>query len=114
MLVFFFLVNDNARMTFDARVCMLCYSNHVLFFNPIMKLKECPIFYYKTSGIICLRKHIEADNFKNLNFFSKKFVLKFKEILKVNLLKKKKICQVCPFYLFIIPKESFKKDNMEQ
>jgi hypothetical protein len=79
-----------------------------------MKLKECPIFYYKTSGIKCLRKHIEVDNLKKLNFFSKKFGLKFKEIKKVNLLKKKKICQVHPFYLLILPKESFKKDNVEQ
>jgi hypothetical protein len=60
--------------------CMLCYSNNVFFFNLIMKLKEGPIFYYKTCGITFLKKHIEVDNFRILIFFLKKSVLKFNEI----------------------------------
>ncbi len=52
-----FYVNDNVKMMFDALQIMhyiLCYSNHVLSFNPIMKLRNNLTFCYKTSGI-CLR-----------------------------------------------------------
>jgi hypothetical protein len=54
-----------------------------------MKLKEGPKFYYKTSGITCLRKHIEVDNFKILIFFKEVWFFEMKRKLKSQLVIKK-------------------------
>jgi hypothetical protein len=63
-------VNDNVKVTFDTPQIMhymLCYSDHVFFFNPRTKLRKGLIYYYKKSGITCLKKHV--DHFKILIFF---------------------------------------------
>jgi hypothetical protein len=49
----------------------------MFFFNPKMKWKDGLISYYKTSGIICLKKHANAlcmqvgRPFKKFDFFGK-------------------------------------------
>ncbi len=59
---------------------MLCYSNHVLFFNRIMKLKEGKIFYYKTRWNNTFEKTYWSRQFQKFEFFLKKYVLKWEEI----------------------------------
>jgi hypothetical protein len=41
--------------------CTLCYSNNLFIFNWKNKSKKGLISYFKTSGITCLRKHVDAN-----------------------------------------------------
>jgi hypothetical protein len=63
----FLCVNNNGKVTLDAPQimhCMLSYSNYIYIYicNLRKKLRKGLIFYYKTSGITCLRKHIDANH----------------------------------------------------
>jgi hypothetical protein len=40
--------------------CMFCYTNHVHVHNPSTKEKKGLITYYKTHGIIILKKHVDV------------------------------------------------------
>jgi len=40
-----------------------------IYLNPRTKLRKGLIFYYKTSGITCSRKHIDANHSKKINYF---------------------------------------------
>jgi len=54
---------------------MSSYSNYIyIFFNPRKKLRKGLIFYYKTSGITCLRKHIDANH--SIELLKKKNLMK--------------------------------------
>jgi hypothetical protein len=69
----FLCVNNNGKVTLDAPQimhCMLSYFNYIYFFNPRKKLRKSLIFYYKTSGITCLRKNIDANH--SIELFLKK------------------------------------------
>jgi hypothetical protein len=47
--------------------CHLCYKTLVLY-NPRIKLKKGLISYYKTNGILALKKHMDVKH----NLFTKK------------------------------------------
>jgi hypothetical protein len=60
---------------------MLCSSKNVFLYNLKTKLKKGLIFYYKTSGITCLKKDVDVDYSKKLRKFEEEVNL----IMKGNL-----------------------------
>jgi len=113
----FFYVIDNARVTFDTPQIMrymLCYFDHVFSFNPRTKLRKGLIYYYKRSGITCLKKHV--DHFKILNFFEEEVNYATRESLKRHFVKMNgKYIKFVHLWFFCLHSiKSFKKNNVEQ
>jgi hypothetical protein len=42
--------------------CILCFQKLVLGINPRTQVRKGLIFYYKTNGIISLKKHVDVDH----------------------------------------------------
>jgi len=67
---FFYCVNGNAKVSLEAphiMYCILCYSKFILFIN--LYYMKGLMLYYKTSGITCLKNHVDVDHsiiFKNI------------------------------------------------
>jgi hypothetical protein len=60
----FYVVNDNKPM--DGKIlqvmrCHLCYKTPMLY-NPKIKLRKGLISYYKTNGILVLKKHVNVEH----------------------------------------------------
>jgi hypothetical protein len=43
--------------------CILCYQNLVIGINPRTQVRKGLISYYKTNGIIYLKKHVDVNHF---------------------------------------------------
>jgi hypothetical protein len=57
----FYCVNDNAKVNLVNTQIMhyiLYYQNPIIAINPKTQMKKGLIFYYKTNGIISLKKHL--------------------------------------------------------
>jgi len=62
---FFYCVNDNSKVNLDVlqmMCCLLCHPQLVVFVNLRKQLGKGLITYYKTSGITCLQKHLDANH----------------------------------------------------
>ncbi len=62
---FFYCVNDNFKINLDVPQMMhylLCHFQLVIYVNSRKHLKKGRVTYYKTSGITCLQKHLDADH----------------------------------------------------
>jgi hypothetical protein len=60
-------VNDGKKVEVGSHQvmrCILCYDNVVNIHNPRTKEKKSFITYYKTYGIIVLKKHVDANHFR--------------------------------------------------
>jgi hypothetical protein len=59
----FYCVNDGKKVETRSRQvmkCILCYDNVINILNPRTKKRKGLITYYKTYGIIVLKKHVSA------------------------------------------------------
>jgi len=59
-------VNDGKKVeaaSHQVMICILCYDNVVNIHNVRIKEIKGLITYYKTYGIIALKKHVDADHF---------------------------------------------------
>jgi hypothetical protein len=59
-------VNDGKEVeiaSHQVMKCILCYDNIVNISNPRTKERKGLITYYKTYGIIVLKKHVDANHF---------------------------------------------------
>jgi hypothetical protein len=61
----FYYIIDNLKVNLDVLQmmhCLLCHFQPIIFMNSRKKLKKGLVTYYKTSGMTCLQKHLDADH----------------------------------------------------
>jgi hypothetical protein len=72
----FYYVNDDRKVDLrnpQVMRCLLCYNSLVHTFNPnTKKTKKWFITYYKTPGIIALKKHVDYDHATIVKTFNEK------------------------------------------
>ncbi len=91
--------------------CILCYDSAVNIPNARTKEIKGLIIYYKTCGIIALKKHVDV-NHSIIVFFLKKLIVKPWELLKKQLVKKRSNVPTNVVLVFFVVKEPFKNDDL--
>jgi hypothetical protein len=93
--------------------CLLCHSQLVVFVNLRKHLRKCLVTYHKTSGIICLQKHLDADHSTIYKRFWK-VNNQGKEKIDRQFVKKRSFISNSSIFYFFISKDLFKNDDVEQ
>jgi hypothetical protein len=76
----FYYVSDNKKIdgeNLKIMICILCYNILMIVINPKTQTRR-SISYYKTNGIITLRKHVDAKHF----IIAKKFEEEVNNLMK--------------------------------
>jgi hypothetical protein len=110
----FYCVNDGKKVevrSCQIMKCILCYDNAINIINPKTKNKKGLIIYYKTYGIIVLKKHVSAYH----SIIAKKFEEEINNEITKNverqLTKKGPNVPANAISTFFIVKKPFKKDD---
>ncbi len=56
------MIGNMLKKSLQIMKCIICYANHVNNINPNTKYRKCLITYYKTYGIIGLKKHVNVNH----------------------------------------------------
>ncbi len=72
------------------------------------------ITYYKTSGITCLKKHLDVNHLAIYKRFQEKFNFQGKENVEKQYAKKRFLISNSSIFEFLTSKDPFKKDDVEQ
>jgi hypothetical protein len=94
--------------------CILCYDSEVN--NPNARTKEIKrlITYYKTYGIIALKKHVDVDRSIIVKFFEEEINNETIGTVEKQLAKKRSNVPASAISIFFVVKEPFKKDDVQQ
>ncbi len=60
--------------------------------------------YYKTSGITCLQKHLDANHLAIYKKFQEESIINRKKMLKDNLQRKGLLFPILPYLIFLLQK----------
>jgi hypothetical protein len=105
-------VNDGEKVevaSHQVMRCILCYDIVINISNPRIKERKGLITYYKTYGIITLKKHVDADHFIIVKKFEKEVNNEIIRNVERQLAKKRPNVPISAIFVFFAIKEPFKK-----
>jgi len=108
----FYCVNDGEKVevaSHQVMRCILCYDIVINISNPRIKERKGLITYYKTYGIITLKKHVDADHFIIVKKFEKEVNNEIIRNVERQLAKKRPNVTISAIFVFFAIKEPFKK-----
>jgi hypothetical protein len=113
----FYCVNDGEKVevaSHQVMRCILCYDTVINIFNPRTKERKRLITYYKTYGIITLKKHVDADHFIIAKKVEKEVNNEIIRNVEKQLAKKRPNVPTSAISAFFCYKKTFQKNDVQK